>query len=125
QDGGERYSTTLNQEYDQGTVAFGFAIEHLGTREILPTGEGTDRHLVFTGLGETFLFAAGDSDVLQQVAVMATQSRDLDRTAVLLGVAAPDPTHVPPICSMGGLGNFFHRKLIPTLAMISGPWSLY
>ena len=26
---------------------------------------------------------------------------------------------------MGGLGNFFHPKLVPTLAMISGPWSLY
>jgi hypothetical protein len=26
---------------------------------------------------------------------------------------------------MGGLGIAFHRRLIPTLAMISGPWSLY
>jgi hypothetical protein len=26
---------------------------------------------------------------------------------------------------MGGLGNAFHRHLIPTIAMISGPWSLY
>jgi hypothetical protein len=125
QDGGERYSTRLDQEYDEGKVAFGFAIEHLGTREILPAGDGADRHLVFSGLGDAFLFAAGDSDVLKQAAVTATQSRNLDRTAVLLGVAAPDATRVPPICSMGGLGNFFHRKLIPTLAMISGPWSLY
>ncbi len=125
QDGAERYSTKLNQEYDEGKVAFGFAIEHLGTREILPTGEGADRRLVFSGLGDAFLFAAGDSDVLRQTAVTATQSRNLDRTAVLLGVAAPDASRVPPICSMGGLGNFFHRNLIPTLAMISGPWSLY
>ena len=26
---------------------------------------------------------------------------------------------------MGGLGTFFQSLLIPTLAMISGPWSLY
>ncbi len=26
---------------------------------------------------------------------------------------------------MGGLGNAFHPNLVPTLAMISGPWSLY
>jgi hypothetical protein len=26
---------------------------------------------------------------------------------------------------MGGLGIAFHKRLIPTLAMISGPWSLY
>jgi hypothetical protein len=32
---------------------------------------------------------------------------------------------VPPICNMGGLGTFFQTHLIPTLAMISGPWSLY
>jgi hypothetical protein len=26
---------------------------------------------------------------------------------------------------MGGLGTFFQTLLVPTLAMISGPWSLY
>ena len=26
---------------------------------------------------------------------------------------------------MGGLGNYFHLSLVPTLAMISGPWTLY
>ena len=46
-------------------------------------------------------------------------------TAVLKGLGLPTPGQVPPVCSMGGLGNFFHPKLIPTLAMISGPWSLY
>ena len=37
----------------------------------------------------------------------------------------PMAGQVPPICSMGGLGTFFQRRLVPTLAMISGPWSLY
>ena len=46
-------------------------------------------------------------------------------TAVLKGLGLPTPGQVPPVCSMGGLGGPFHRKLIPTLAMISGPWSLY
>jgi hypothetical protein len=125
EDGGQRYVTTLNEEYAQGMVAFGFAIEHLGTREILARGEGADRRLEFTGLGDVFLFAAGDSDVLKQAAASATQRRNLDRTAVLRGVDVPNDARVPPVCSMGGLGNFYHRNLIPTLAMISGPWSLY
>ncbi|MCW5889930.1 MAG: hypothetical protein KIT14_05195 [bacterium] len=125
QDGGERYVRTLNAEYEQGLVAFGFAIEHLGTREILAVGEGADRHLAFSGLGDVLLFAAGDSDVLKEVAVSAAQRRNLDRTAVLRGVDVPDESRVPPLCSLGGLGNFYHRNLIPTLAMISGPWSLY
>ncbi len=110
---------------DKKKTAFAFAIEHLGTREILPTGDGAARHLEFTGLADPALFAAGDSDVLRQAAVAATKRRNLPRTAVLKGLGVPNPNQAPPICSMGGLGNAFHPKLVPTLAMISGPWSLY
>jgi hypothetical protein len=122
-DGMERYSAPLDARYDRGGIAFAFAVEHLGTREIVPSATG-DR-LGFTGKGEPFLFAAGDSDVLRETAVAATRRRNLDRTAVLPGLGLPAAGQVPPVCSMGGLGNFFHRRLIPTLAMISGPWSLY
>ena len=120
-DGTDKYAAKLNRS----RVAFAFAMEHLGTREILPTGEGAERHLAFTGQGDPFLFAAGDSDVLRQTAAATTQSRHLDRTAVLRGIGVPVAGRVPPICSMGGLGIAFHKRLIPTLAMISGPWSLY
>jgi hypothetical protein len=125
EDGTGHYVPKLNDEYDGGKVAFGFAIEHLGTREILPTGAGADRHLAFTGKGDPFLFGAGDSDALRSAAVAATQRRNLDSTAVLTGLGVPVQGRVPPICSMGGLGTVFQRSLIPTLAMISGPWSLY
>ena len=120
-DGTDKYAEKL----DKSKVAFAFAMEHLGTREILPTGEGADRNLAFTGQGDPFLFAAGDSDVLRQTAAATTQGRHLDRTAVLRGIGVPVAGRVPPICSMGGLGIAFHKRLIPTLAMISGPWSLY
>jgi hypothetical protein len=121
-DGMERYSAPLDAEYDQGDIAFAFAVEHLGTRELLP---GAGGRLRFTGKGEPFLFAAGDSDVLRRTATAVTRRRKLDRTAVLPGIGVPTAGQVPPVCSMGGLGNFFHRRLIPSLAMISGPWSLY
>jgi len=110
---------------DKEKTAFAFPIEHLGTREIVPEGEGADRHLVFTGLADPALFAAGDSTALREAAVEATKRRDLTRTAVLKGLAVPNPNLAPSICSMGGLGNAFHPQLVPTLAMISGPWSLY
>ena len=110
---------------DKKKIAFAFAIEHLGTREILPTGDGANRHLEFTGIADPALFGAGDSDALRQTAVAATKRRNLPRTAVLKGLGVPNPNQAPPICSMGGLGNAFHPKLVPTLAMISGPWSLY
>ena len=102
-------------------------MEHLGTRELLPQPDpdGAGQRLEFTGQGEPFLFAAGDSEVLRETAVNVTKGRNLDRTAVLQGLALPDPNRVPPICSMGGLGTFTQGHLVPTLAMISGPWSLY
>ena len=122
-DGMGRYSAPLDAQYDKGSIAFAFAIEHLGTREILPNAAGN--RLRFTGKGEPFLFGAGDSAALQEAAAAAAKRRKLDMTAVLKGLGLPTPGQVPPVCSMGGLGNFFHPKLIPTLAMISGPWSLY
>jgi hypothetical protein len=126
-DGTELYARTLDPQYDQGTVAFAFALEHMGTREILPVpdADGSGQHLVFTGQGESYLFGAGDSEALHQAAVNATKARNLDHTAVLRGLGVPVAGQVPPICSMGGIGTAFQTHLIPTLAMISGPWSLW
>lgn len=126
-DGTELYARTLDPQYDQGTVAFAFALEHMGTREILPVpdADGSGQHLVFTGRGEAYLFGAGDSEALHQAAVNATKARNLDHTAVLRGLGVPVSGQAPPICSMGGIGTAFQTHLIPTLAMISGPWSLW
>ncbi len=110
---------------DKKKTVFAFAIEHLGTREIVPVGEGNDRRLRFTGTLDPALFGAGDSEVLRKVVVAAAKRRNLSRTSVLKGLGVPDPNQAPPICSMGGLGNAFHPRMVPTIAMISGPWSLY
>lgn len=122
-DGMDVYSAPLDAQYGKGRIAFAFAVEHLGTREIVPNAAGN--RLRFTGKGEPFLFAAGDSHLLRETAVNITKRRKLDQTAVLQGLGVPTAGQVPPICSMGGLGTFFQARLIPTLAMISGPWSLY
>lgn len=126
-DGTELYARKLDQQYDQGSVAFAFALEHMGTREILPVpdADGSGQPLAFTGQGEAYLFGAGDSEALRQAAVNATKARNLDHTAVLRGLGVPVAGQAPPICSMGGIGTAFQSHLIPTLAMISGPWSLW
>ena len=126
-DGAARYARRLDARYGRGGVAYAFAVEHLGTRELVPEPDpdGSGQRLAFTGQGEPFLFAAGDSAVLRQTAVSSTKRRNLDRTAVLRGLGLPAANRVPPICSMGGLGTFTQGHLVPTLAMISGPWSLY
>jgi hypothetical protein len=126
-EGTNRYAAQLDEEYDDGTVAFAFVMEHLGTREILavPDADGSGQHLEFTGVGDVFLWAAGDSEALRQAAVTSTQQHQLDYTAVLQGAELPVPGRVPEICSFGGIGGPFHSHLIPTMAMISGPWSLW
>ena len=74
---------------------------------------------------EPFLVVYGDNLLDVDLTALIRFHRERQALATIGLFHAPDPTRVPPICSMGGLGNFFHRKLIPTLAMISGPWSLY
>ena len=122
-DGTFRYGPELDRGYDAGTVAFVMALEHLGSREILPSdGDG---RLELTGLGEVFAWSApAESPALVEASVEAVTRRGLDRTVVLEGVGVPGE-QVPAICSQGGLGTNFHGLLIPTIAGISGPWSLW
>lgn len=125
-DGTFRYGPELDEAYDEGTVAFVMAPEHLGTREILPIEGDAEGRLEFTGEGELFAWSAPEeSPALVQASVDAVQRRGLTRTAVLQGVGVPSDAQIPSICSQGGLGTNFHGLLIPTIAGISGPWSLW
>jgi hypothetical protein len=169
-EGTEFHARALDAEYDSGTVAFAFAMEHLGAREYVPVpreGEGPEsgggestgqesgvpassstatnspasgsptssvsatsgpgsggRELRLSGQSETFGWFAG-SPALSAAAVAAIGRHGLDRVFVIPGIDPPDPVRVPPQCSFGGLGTHFHSHLIPTMAMISGPWSLW
>ena len=49
----------------------------------------------------------------------------MDRTFVLPGSDPPVPERVPPQRSFGGIGTHFHSHLVPTMAMISGRWTLW
>jgi hypothetical protein len=126
-EGTHRFVERLDPQYDLGTVAYAFVFEHLGTREILPAPDpdGSGQRLQFTGRGEPFLWAVGPSPALRQAATEATQRRNLDLMAVLRGAEAPVTGRAPSICSFGGIGTTFHSHLIPTMALISGPWSLW
>ncbi|WP_037253617.1 PA domain-containing protein [Kibdelosporangium aridum] len=119
-EGTELYARKLDAEYDDGTVAFAFALEHLGTREYVRVGQ----ELQPSGLSEVFGWFAG-SPVLSAAAQNAIARHGLDRVFVLPGIDLPVPGRVPPQCSFGGLGTHFHSHLIPSMAMISGPWSLW
>ena len=124
--GTEFTARRLDADYDAGTVAFAVALEHLGTREILPVPRagGPGRELTPSGLGELYVWFAG-SPRLVAAATDATVRRGLDRTAVMPSLDSPASGRVPPSCSFGGLGTHLHSHLIPTMSTLSGPWSLW
>lgn len=126
-EGTDRYAEQLDEEYEDGTVAFAFALEHMGTREILPVPreDGPGEQLEFTGQGELSGWFVGESPALINAVTSAVIRRDLSRVSVLRGADLPGVGRFPLHCSFGGLGNLFHRRLIPTTAFISGPWSLW
>ncbi|ANZ40109.1 hypothetical protein BBK82_32815 [Lentzea guizhouensis] len=119
-EGSEFRARALDAEYDSGSVAYAFVLEHLGTREFLPV----DGRLRPTGAGEFSAWFAG-SPALAGAALTALTARGVDRTFVLAGNDPPVPDRAPPQCSFGGIGTHFHSHLVPTMAMISGPWTLW
>jgi hypothetical protein len=123
-DGTFRYAQQLDDDVDQGTVAFVMSMEHLGAREILPTGP--HHRLQFTGRGEPIVWSAPqESPPLVQASVAAVKRRHLDNTAVVKGTEAPVVDRVPQYCAQGGLGGNFNAHLLPTTSAITGPWSLW
>ena len=126
-EGSHRYSAQLDREYDNGTVACVFAIEHLGARELNPDPDpdGPGRHLAFAEGGELLLWCVGPSEAMREAVIDATSRDGLERVLVAPGFGAPVEGQVPPIVSFGGLGTPYHAHLVPTTSIITGPWSLW
>lgn len=124
-----RYMEQLDQEYKQGKVSFVFAVEHLGTREIIAkprTDGGVGRTLEFSGKAEPQAwFVPEDHLLMQKVAIEAAERRKLPTVMVSTGQDMPNSQRSPKQCDFGGIGNASHQNLIPTMATISGPWSLW
>jgi hypothetical protein len=124
-DGTFRYGAQLDKDYKKGTVDFVMSMEHLGTREILPTG-GPHNTLRFDGKAEPLVWSVGEeSPAMVTATIAAIKRRKLDRTAVLKGTDAPTANQVPAHCSQGGIGSNFQARLLPTMSTITGPWSLW
>lgn len=124
-----RYAEKLNEEYKAQKVSFVFAVEHLGTREIIAKPRldgGFGRTLEFSGRAEPQAwFVAEDHLLMQKVAIEAAQRRNLPAVMISTGQDQPVQNRLPKQCDFGGIGNASHKNLIPTMATISGPWSLW
>lgn len=126
-EGSQRYSKKVSQDFADGEVAYVFALEHLGTREILPKSRdgkpGFD--LEFSGQAEMTAWFVGESNPLIQASIKAVERHELPRIAVLEGGDPPDYFRSPRHCSFGGIASHYHRELVPSINIISGPWSLW
>lgn len=124
-----RYMEKLNKEYEAKKVSFVFAIEHLGTREILAKPRqdgGVGRTLEFSGRAEPQgWFVPEDHLLMQNIAIDAAKKHQLPSVFIGTGQDVPVPDRLPKQCDFGGIGNAAHKNLIPTMATISGPWSLW
>jgi hypothetical protein len=117
----------LDQDYEHGGVAMVFALEHLGAREyaaVPRTDAGPGRVLVPTGRSEVNTIFAGESPALVGEILRAVAARNLARTYVMRGADVPS-AHVPVQQSFGGEGTAYQQHLIPTIAFVTGPWTLF
>jgi hypothetical protein len=124
--GAEDYATRLDHEYDEGSVALVIAMEHMGAREYAAVDRkrGPGRKLVATGLTEPTGIFVGESPVLVEEVSRKLVEHDLRRSIVLRGADLPG-ARIPPHHSFGGEGTPYHKHLIPTVGLVTGPWSLY
>jgi hypothetical protein len=118
---------TLDRDYDKGTVSSVLVLEHLGARsfDAVPrTDGGPGAVLKQNGLREVQFLAITPSPPLVQAARDVVQKYDMQRTILLQGADAPSE-HSPSHCSFGGEGTPYNVHLLPTVASIAAPQSLY
>jgi len=126
--GAHRYAEVLDKDYDKGTVALVVALEHLGANEFQAVPREPDtlpgRELESTGESELFATFSIESPVLVNTIRDRIVAHDLRRTWLLRGADAPQ-VGFPPHRSFGGEGGPYREKIVPTVAAITGPWTLF
>ena len=123
----ERYAEEVDRDYDAGKIAMVMALEHMGAREYAAVerpGGLPGRMLRQTGQSEPTGIFIGESPLLVEETAKAVIGADLRRTLGLRGADLPG-LHLPPHHSFGGEGTSYHKHLLPTVALVTGPWSLY
>lgn len=126
--GSEDVAARLNSQFDAGKVAGALSLEHMGAYEYatVPRSDGgPGSQIVRTGDHELTLVSVTQSAALRSAVIKTVSKARLDRTVLLTGTDAPDPTRTPPNCSFGGEGTAYERELLPAVGEISGPRELF
>lgn len=127
-DGGAgQLAKALDAEYDQGRVKGVVVLEHFGAKqyEAVPRPGHPGVQLQQNGKRDLLLVPVSESLDLRNLVKNEVESHDLRPTAVLKGLDAPDLARVPHQCSFGGEGTPYNLRLLPTVAAIAAPRTLF
>jgi hypothetical protein len=117
----------LDRQYDEGKVAGVMVLEHLGAREYAPEPRSGRPGSVLrrTGRPEMHEVIVTASEPLRAAVGDVVRKYDIKRTVILQGAEFPVPGRAPERCSFGGEGTPYNEHLLPTVASISAPMTLY
>lgn len=120
--GAGQLAAQLDTEYDQGKVSAVVVLEHLGARRYNFTG---GRLVADPSLTELLWVPVSESTPLRELVKGRVIARDVRRTAILKGLSAADLATVPHHCGFGGEGTPYNQHLLPTVAPIAVPKTLF
>ncbi|WP_433359192.1 hypothetical protein [Streptosporangium sp. CA-115845] len=127
--GAGQLAAMLDAEYDQGKVSSVVVLEHLGARRydaVTRAGGLPGLELVADpSLTELLWVPVSESTPLRELVKGHIQHWDVRRTAVLKGLSAADVGTVPHHCGFGGEGTPYNQHLLPTIAPIAAPKTLF
>ena len=120
-------AAALDRDYDRGRVAGVIVLEHLGAREYsaVPRPGHPGRELRLSGRPELSQVFVTPSAPLRAAVRRQVESHGLDRTTMMVGADGTDPARAAEHCNFGGEGTPYAEHLLPTVALISAPASLY
>lgn len=120
--GAGQLAKQLDAEYDQGNVSAVVVLEHLGARKYDVQNGQLQADPALT---ELLWVPVTDSTPLRELVKGHIEHWDVRRTAILKGLSAADLTKVPHHCSFGGEGTPYNQHLLPTIAPIAVPKTLF
>jgi hypothetical protein len=122
------YAERMDRAYERGTLALVLSLEHFGAYQwdaVPRTGGRPGLTLRRRNVSEPSTTFVTESPFLVKTLERDIKRHKIGRSLLLKGTAPADDSHVPPYCSFGGEGTPYMIHLIPTVAFIAAPWTLF
>ncbi|GGS89645.1 hypothetical protein ACFFV7_50160 [Nonomuraea spiralis] len=127
--GAGQLAAQLDAQYDQGKVSSVVVLEHLGAKRYdavaRPNGLPGKQLVASPTLTELLWVPVSESTPLRELVKGHIEYWDVRRTAILKGLSAADLATVPRHCSFGGEGTPYNQHLLPVIAPIAAPKTLF